>query len=115
MPVGLTDPFFHLQARLEGDDGPFRHHDFLSGTGIACLSGLSLSDLEHTEVPKFDPPFLHQRFDNPIEDPLHDFLGLHLSNAHSLGNHLGHVFLGHDFPRQPPTVGTPAAFYQLTA
>jgi hypothetical protein len=71
---------------------------FLSGAGVACLSGPSCSDLEDAEVPKLDSSFLHQRFDNPVEDPLHDVLGLRLSDARSLGNLLGHVFLGHGSP-----------------
>src|SRR5262249_33092740 len=94
-PMGLANLFFHLPARLEGDHGLCRHCYPFPCAGVACWAGLALFYLEHAKVSKLDPPFLYQRVDYPVEDPLDDLLDLKLGKAHVVGDRLGHVFPGH--------------------
>jgi uncharacterized protein YjiS (DUF1127 family) len=91
----LSDPLSHLPPWLKGDDQPLWHPDLLARFGIASLPGLAFFDLKHTEIAQFEPSFLHQGLDDPIENLLHNFPDLCLMDSRPLGNRFGHVLLGH--------------------
>jgi len=71
-PTFLFDPFLHHPPWLE-DDNAFRgHHDLLAGTRIAGLASFPPTQLEDTEVAKFDSALLNERVHDAVERLFND-------------------------------------------
>src|SRR5262245_44080640 len=92
----LTNPRFHLLARLEGNHVLRGDIDPITGARVAGLTRLAQLYLKHAKVAQFNSPLGQQRIDNRIERLLHDLLCFELGQAKAIGDLLDDFFLGHD-------------------
>src|SRR6516162_6167315 len=98
----LPHLFFHLLARLEGNDVLLGDENLVAGSWIAGFSCRPLLDFENAEIAQFDPAILNQRLDNRVEGLLDDLLGLQLRHSDFIGNGFDDFFFSHDsvLPRE---------------
>ena len=93
--VEFPHPCLHLLARLERHDALGRDGHLIPGFRVSSRPGLPPLDLEHPEIPQFNPAFPHQRLDQGIEGPLDEFPRAKLGTIELLGARPDDVFLGH--------------------
>ena len=106
------DPLFHNLSRFEANH-EFLGHLYLSpGPRIAGLPGRPWANLEHAEIPQFDPALFHQRLNNRVERLLNDLLDLLLVESRLIGNRFHDLFLCHD--RNPRASRHPKSFTSWT-
>src|SRR5262245_34007115 len=74
----FADAFFHLLARLEGNDELLWHEDFIASARVPGLASSPAFYLENAEIPQLNAVIFHERLDDRIESLLDDFLGLQL-------------------------------------
>jgi hypothetical protein len=103
----LPDLLRHFPAWLEGNNELTRNCNRLARPRVPCLSRLPFLNLEHPEIAEFDSAFLHQRFDEAIENPLDDFLNFRRRQAHFFRYRFDKFLLGHE--RAPKQLGVEPA------